>query len=69
MVKIYSDYKIDPVPIVNPNDTISGKLFIYSQVKKPKKISRVFVRLIESYEIFETNWSGLGGVWEKKTSI
>lgn len=68
MVKIYSDYKIDPVPIVNPNDIISGKLYIYSQVKKPKKISSVFGRLIESYEIFKMNWSGLGGDWEKKTS-
>jgi len=68
MVKIYSDYKIDPVPIVNPNDIISGKLFLNSQVKKPKKISRVFVRLIESYQIFKINWSGLGGDWEKKTS-
>ena len=54
--KIYLRYEVnDPPNMVNPNDELSGTLYIENQDKKDKKIKKLFISCVEVYEEYTKN--------------
>ena len=64
--KMYLRYEInDPPNMVNPNDTLSGTLYIESQDKKDKKIKKLFIDCVELYEEYVKSEDADGNVsWD-----